>query len=117
MAGAQLASLMGRANEEISFQLVMNAIDELYDISEVPFSVGDVKSEAGKNMGSAKIFSFGKISGLNEEVTLHLFGNYYRKDVLENPDGSDHANIRAFIQGGWKCVDFPQGLALSPKKK
>ena len=79
------------------------------------FSVGDVVSEPGQNMGSAKIFSFAQLSKLDEAATLQLFGDYYRKDVLEHPDGSDHANIRAFIKGGWACVKFPDGLAIVPK--
>lgn len=37
------------------------------------------------------------------------------QDVLENPDGDDHANIRNFISGGWDGVDFPNGLAINPK--
>ena len=109
-------------------------------MSEVPFSVGDVESTAGKNMGSAKIFSFATLSKLEKEATLHcasssrlplaprlpdcaasrrdwaaVFGDYYRLDVLENPDGTDHANIRAFMKGGWPCVNFPEGLAIKPK--
>ena len=110
-----LVSLIGRTNEQIEFPLVMSAIDELYEVNEVPFSVGDVSSEPGQNMGSAKIFSFASISKLDQATTLHLFGDYYRKDVLEHPDGTDHANIRAFMKGGWDCVEFPEGLALSPK--
>ena len=94
MAATQLVTLIGRAPNEIQFQLVMDAIAELYDVREVPFRVGDVKSDPGKNMGSAKIFSFAQISKLDKEATLHLFGDYYRVDVLENPDGDDHANIR-----------------------
>ena len=41
---------------------------------------------------------------LPNNATLWLFGDFYRKDVLENPDGTDHANIRAFMEGGWDCV-------------
>ena len=43
--------------------------------------------------------------------------DYYRKDVLEDPDGDSHANIRAFMKGGWDSVKFPKGLALAPKAK
>ena len=43
--------------------------------------------------------------------------DYYRKDVLEDPDGDSHANIRAFMKGGWESVKFPKGLALAPKAK
>ena len=46
-----------------------------------------------------------------------MFGDYYRKDVLEHPDGTDHANIRAFMEVGWDGVKFPDGFALSPKSE
>ena len=129
---------------EIPFELTMEAIDEMYETVEVPFSVGDVKSEAGQNMGSAKILSFGKISGLERNTVLQLFGDYFRKDVLGNPEGDDHPNIRALMaapagagragarrtwaalprrvprgdtaQGGMEAVEFPEGYALVPKK-
>ena len=101
--------------QQISFQLTMDVVDELFDVNEVAFSVGDVASAAGQNMGSAKIFSFGKMNELEKGTTLQLFGDFYRKDVLENPEGSDHANIRAFIKGGWDAVSFPDGYALTPK--
>ena len=114
-AALQLVTLIGRAPEEISFQLTMDAIEELYDVTPKPFSVGDVVSAPGQNGGSAKIFSFGAISKLDEQATLHCFGDYYRVDVLQNPNGDDHANIRAFMKGGWACVNFPEGLALEPK--
>jgi len=32
------------------------------------------------------------------EATLPMFGAYYFKDVLENPDGDDHANIRGAMK-------------------
>ena len=100
----------------ISFQLTMDVVEELFEVNEVAFSVGDVASEPGQNMGSAKIFSFAKMNELEKGTCLQLFGDYYRKDVLENPDGTDHANIRAFIKGGWEAVKFPDGYALSPKE-
>ena len=113
----ELMGLLGSAKdrEKISFQLTMDVIEEMYDYADVAFSVGSVASAPGENTGSAKIFSFAKISGLEAKTTLSLFGDYYRKDVLGNPDGKDHANIRAFMQGGWDAVKFPDGLALARK--
>ena len=119
MNAFQLVTLIGRAPEQIGFQLVMDAIEELYDVSEVPFTVGDVTSKPGENMGSAKILSFAQLQTpqrLDEATTLQLFGEYYRVDVLANPDGNDHANIRNFMKVGWDGVSFPEGLALSPKQ-
>jgi len=107
--------LLKTGEEDISFQLVMEAIEEVYDVTEVPFSVGETISSPGQNMGSAKIFSLAKLLQLEATTTLNLFGDYYRKDVLEHPDGTDHSNIRSFIKGGWDAVAFPEGLSLTPK--
>lgn len=94
----KLMAALGRKPETIEFEDSMGAIAELYEVSEVPFSVGDVVSAAGENMGSAKLFSFGKMAKLDEKKTLHLFGKYYRDDVLQHPDATDHPNIRAFMK-------------------
>jgi hypothetical protein len=37
---------------------------------------------------------------------LSLFGSYYFDDVLKNPDGIDHQNIRNFITFGWDGISF-----------
>jgi hypothetical protein len=58
-------------------------------------------SQPGENEGSCKIFSFARLTGLTNEPiesTLALFGEYYQKDVLGNPNGSDHLNIRGAMK-------------------
>jgi Zn-dependent M28 family amino/carboxypeptidase len=85
-----------------------------YDYFEVPFSVGDVKSKSGENKGSAKVFSFGLMTRMDEKATLRLFGEHY-KAVLANPSGTDHPNIRSFIKNGFPGVEFPSGLAIVSK--
>ena len=117
-ASAQkLMGMLGTAEKraDISFDLTMEVIADMYDYRDVAFSVGDVVSAAGDNKGSSKIFAFAKIAGLEASTTLALFGAYFYDDVLKHPDGSDHANIRAFMAGGWDCVAFPDGLSLAPK--
>ena len=99
----------------VDFEDTMAAIEDGYDYAAVAFKCGAVDSAADQNQGSAKIFSFAKLQELDEATTLQLFGRFYRKDVLENPDGDDHGNIRNFIKSGWGGVDFPDGLALTPK--
>lgn len=93
----------------------MGAIEEMCEVSLVSFSVGDVQSTKGENMDSAKILSFAKLLRLSQDDTLQLFGTYYRDDVLSNPGGTNHPNIRAFISGGWDAVSFPEGLACRKK--
>ena len=97
---------------EVQFAETVAAIEEDYEVLEVPFSVGPVESAAGQNMGSAKIFSLAKIGELSEQEAVALFGEIYR-GVQATPEGTDHPNIRAFQSGGWGCVAFPEGLALA----
>ncbi len=98
----------------IDFQKVMETIDQHYTYTPVRFTNGDLVNEAGTNEGSCKIFTFGKLHGLSKEETLACFGEYYRNDVLGNPSGSDHANIRNFMQHGWSGIEFDT-LALTLK--
>jgi hypothetical protein len=52
--------------------------------------------------------------GLDKEQTLACFGKFYRDDVLKNPSGTDHENIRSFMACGWDAVEF-EAEALKPK--
>jgi hypothetical protein len=99
---------------EVAFADTMATIEENYDFTPMSFTNGSTKNEANTNNGSCKIFAFGLLNKLSEEQTLACFGDYYRKDVLENPEGDDHQNIRNFIQTGWAKVQF-DGEALKAK--
>jgi hypothetical protein len=98
------------APEKTEFNDVISIIDEHYRYIPTRFTNGTdndiVINTAGENEGSCKIFSFARINNLNEEQTLNCFGRYYRDDVLKNPDGTDHQNIRTFISHGWEHVNF-----------
>lgn len=97
--------------EEVSFQEVISYIDENYTFTPTKFTNGEVVNEENQNNGSCKIFSFAKKQGLSVEQTLHLFGDYYRVDVLQHPENEDHQNIRNFIKFGWEGISF-EGEAL-----
>ena len=96
--------------ELIEFSEVISLIDENYKYRPTTFSngLGDnvLISEAGKNEGSCKIFAFAKLNNLTKEQTLACFGKYYREDVLNNPSGTDHQNIRSFIKYGWAGIVY-----------
>lgn len=92
--------------DSISFDQVMDLIATHYDYTPGQFSNGDVINAAGSNEGSCKIFYFAQLNALSEMETLALFGTYYRDDVMENPGGDDHANIRNFILDGWLGIKF-----------
>mgnify|MGYP005750076089 CR=1 FL=1 len=106
-----------KANPQgIQFSDVISFIDGKYDFTPTRFTNGNTVNEDGQNNGSCKIFSFARLNQLSKEETLALFGDFYRKDVLENPEGTDHQNIRNFIQHGWEGVLF-DGEALQEKRK
>lgn len=100
--------------EAIVFQEVIAYIDANYDFTPTAFTNGETTNEAGQNNGSCKVFSFAKKHNLSIEKTLALFGDFYRKDVLENPNGTDHQNIRNFMKTGWEGISF-EGEALTEK--
>jgi DNA-binding IscR family transcriptional regulator len=92
--------------ESIHFSDVIEFIDELYDFAPTAFKNGNTFNVENQNNGSCKIFSFAKLKQLSKEETLALFGDFYRKDVLENPEGEDHQNIRNFMEFGWDRIEF-----------
>ncbi|MBL1320052.1 MAG: HopJ type III effector protein [Methylophaga sp.] len=92
--------------EQIEFNDTMATIEANYNFTPSSFVNGDTVNEANQNNGSCKIFSFGLLNELSEQQTLACFGGYYRDDVLGNPNGDDHQNIRNFMVSGWKGVKF-----------
>ncbi|MGB7182685.1 MAG: HopJ type III effector protein [Burkholderiaceae bacterium] len=92
--------------ETIQFPDVIVAIDKNYEYSPQGFSNGGIRNEAGTNEGSCKILAFARMHELSAAQALALFGDYYRIDVLQNPNGTDHANIRNFIEFGWSQLTF-----------
>jgi hypothetical protein len=96
-----------------SFSNTMAILDENYDFYPVAFRNGELQNKAGENNGSCKIFYFGQLQKLSKEQTLNCFGEYYR-EVLQEPEGKGHLNIRNFMKTGWSGVKF-HGKALQPK--
>lgn len=96
---------------EVTFQESMDIIDAHYTYFEVPFKNGNIVNAANENVGSSKIFSFALMTNMDEDGTLRLFGEHY-KNVLDNPEGTDHANIRNFKKVGWTAISFDRGLSI-----
>ena len=92
--------------DTIEFADTMSVIDQLYDIEPSEFSNGDLINLAGQNTGSCKLFAFAKLQNFSVDETLACFGSYYRHDVLMNPAGDDHQNIRHFMKTGWHGIQF-----------
>lgn len=97
--------------ESITFAETIATIEENYDFTPTAFENGLQHNAAGENLGSCKIFSFAEIQNLSEAATLACFGSYYYEDVLKNPSGTDHQNIRNFMKTGWDGIAF-YGSAL-----
>ncbi len=91
---------------EITFEQTMAVIDDHYDFTPVAFRNGKLDNLAGSNNGSCKIFAFAHLNQLSVQQTLTCFGQFYREDVLGDPQGNDHQNIRNFIHFGWDGVKF-----------
>lgn len=103
-----------RAGGGVEFEETMAVINDNYRYQPTEFKNGLLEpliNPAGKNEGSCKIFAFAGWHDLTVEQTLGLFGDYYRRDVLGNPGGDDHQNIRRFMRDGWSGIVF-NGVAL-----
>ncbi|TAK61014.1 HopJ type III effector protein [Methylobacter sp.] len=105
-------------NKAVGFDETIAVITENYHYQATEFSngLGELLliNQAGTNEGSCKIFAFAQLHGLDPQQTLNLFGDYYRVDVLNDPNGTGHQNIRNFMQYGWDGICF-KGVALTAK--
>jgi len=107
-----------KSNQKVSFDETQAIIKQSYEYTPTRFTNGlgdnSVENAAGTNEGSCKIFSFAKINQLDKDQTLNLFGDFYHQDVLKDPHGSGHQNIRNFMQYGWEGIQFsaPNTLQL-----
>lgn len=104
---------------DADFEDVIAYVNEHYEYTPTRFTNGRgadaVINEAGKNEGSCRLFALARIKGLSEADTVQLFGRFYREDVLKNPAGNDHGNIRTFLREGWAGIHF-DGAALIAKE-
>lgn len=100
--------------QTVQFNDVIAVIEDNYNFTPSSFDNGTLHNEAGQNNGSCKIFAFAKMNELTQDQTLNCFGDYYRQDVLEHPEASDHQNIRNFMLSSWDGVVF-HSQPLVPK--
>ena len=107
-----------RNNSPVNFNDSIAVIGENYYYQPTEFSNGlyeqTILNTAVVNEGSCKIFAFALLHQFNEQQTLNLFGDYYRVDVLDNPDSNNHQNIRTFMHYGWQGIHFKE-TALTAK--
>ena len=97
--------------EVISFAETIALIEENYTFIPTAFKNGSQHNGEGENSGSCKLFAFAKQQNLSKEEALTCFGAYYFDEVIGNPEGTNHQNIRNFIKTGWDGIQF-EGEAL-----
>lgn len=95
------------------FADVIAHIDQHYKHTPTAFKNGKIYNSAEENQGSAKVFSFAQLKQLDQQQTLNLFAEHYQ-NVIAEPTGTAHQNIRQFMQHGWQGVKF-EGQALTAK--
>ncbi len=113
----QIENFLSKLNsspDTIEFNETMAVIDVNYNYTPTIFTNGTILNQAGENEGSCKLFAFAQLHYLNKLQTLACFGTYYRDEVLKNPEGDNHQNIRNFMQTGWHSIEF-EGTALRLK--
>ncbi len=111
----QLPTLLKKLKDNsLSFKEVIEFIETYYQHQPTAFKNGELRNEATQNQGSAKVFSFAQLNTLNEGDTLYLFAEHYQS-VLENPEGTDHQNIRQFMIHGWSGIALKDRLCLPGK--
>ena len=101
------------APSHLTFADTLAVIDAHYNFTPTAFKNGSVDNLAGTNSGSCKVFSFAKRHKLTKEQTLFMFAEHY-KNVLDTPNGDNHANIRNFMTTGFAGLSF-NGNALIDK--
>ncbi len=109
---ADLISQIKQQEKDVAFEQVIKVIEDNYQYQPALFSNGELVNDAGTNEGSCKIFYFAQLNTLNQQQTLACFGRYYREDVLANPAGNDHGNIRNFMKTGWQGIEFKSAALL-----
>ncbi len=98
----------------ISFADTIAVIEDNYHFTPMAFQNGTQHNGAGENSGSCKLFSFAKLHNLTQEETLACFGPIYFDEVLNDPEGTNHQNIRNYMKTGWDGIQF-EGNALVQK--
>jgi hypothetical protein len=92
----------------ITFAETMAVIEENYDFNPTAFDNGTQHNQQGQNSGSCKLFAFAQLHNLSQAETLACFGAYYFEEVLGDPEGNNHQNIRNFMQSGWEGIQFEE---------
>ena len=114
MSIASFLQKLNQAPKEITFAETIALIEANYTFLPTAFQNGTQHNASGENSGSCKVFAFAQLQNLSIKETLACFGAYYFEEVLGDPAGTNHQNIRNFMQMGWDGIQF-EGTALEVK--
>ncbi|WP_075341470.1 HopJ type III effector protein [Tenacibaculum agarivorans] len=89
----------------IDFKETIAVIENNYNFTPSAFKNGELENEVSQNQGSCKVFSFAIQQELTKEETLACFGQYYT-EVLGDPNGTGHQNIRNFMKTSFEGLQF-----------
>ena len=108
-----------RQGRLVTFGDVLDVIEAHYRFTPAAFDngIGDdaVCNAVDQNQGSCRVFAFARLHDLTEKETLTCFAEHYRA-VLDDPEGTGHANIRRFMRDGWAGIRFHgEPLARRPR--
>lgn len=106
MTLTEFKKIVATSPTDITFPDTMAVIESNYTFTPTAFSNGDLTNEAGQNSGSCKVFAFANKVGLTKQETLACFGSYYFIEVLQEPYGEGHQNIRNFMKTGFEGLTF-----------
>ena len=114
MQASSFLEKLKEAPNAITFQETIAVIEENYNFTPTSFYNGAQHNAVGENSGSCKLFAFAQLQNMSQEETLACFGAYYFEEVLGDPEGTNHQNIRNFQKTGWHGIQF-DGEALTLK--
>ena len=100
--------------KNLEFSETIAVIEANYDFTPTAFKNGELQNNDGENSGSCKLFAFAKLQGFTKDETLACFGKFYFENVLNDPNGTGHQNIRNFMKTGFSGLVF-DGIALKLK--
>jgi hypothetical protein len=92
--------------KNLEFSKTMAVIETNYEFTPTAFKNGVLQNNTGENSGSCKLFAFAKLQSFTKDETLAYFGQYYFEEVLKNPNGIGHQNIRNFMKTGFEGLIF-----------
>ena len=102
---------LNQSAQNMTFEETIAVIELYYNFTPTAFQNGSHYNNVGENSGSCKLFAFGLLQKLSITQMLSCFGRYYFEEVLGNPEGTNHQNIRNFMITGWSQIRF-EGVPL-----